>query len=55
MRHMSFLTSFEQQPCSACFAEVNSTFTGQSDPYFLGLIPVLSIFDELEGGEQTFA
>ena len=31
--------------------EVNSTFQGQSQPFFLGLIPVLTIFDELEGGD----
>ena len=29
-------------------AQVNTTFQGQADPYFLGLIPVLNIFDELE-------
>ena len=29
--------------------EVNSTFQGQTNPNFLGLIPVLSIFDDLEG------
>ena len=33
------------------FREVNSTFQGQSEPFFLGLIPVLTIFDELEGGD----
>lgn len=39
---------FDVTNCAAATL-VNSTFTGQSDPYFLGLIPVLSIFDELEG------
>lgn len=34
------------------FREVNSTFQGQSEPFFLGLIPVLTIFDELEGGDR---
>ena len=31
---------------------MNATFQGQSDPYFLGLIPVLNIFDELEGHKR---
>ena len=32
--------------------KVKSTFTGQTSPYFLGLIPVLNIFDELAGARE---
>lgn len=39
---------FDVTNCAAA-RMVNATFQGQSDPYFLGLIPVLNIFDELEG------
>ncbi|CAE7720147.1 unnamed protein product [Symbiodinium pilosum] len=39
---------FDVTNCAAA-RMVNTTFQGQADPYFLGLIPVLNIFDELEG------
>jgi len=39
---------FDVTNCAAA-RMVNATFQGQSNPYFLGLIPVLNIFDELEG------
>jgi len=39
---------FDVTNCAAA-KMVNSTFQGQSEPFFLGLIPVLTIFDELEG------
>ncbi|CAL1157870.1 unnamed protein product [Cladocopium goreaui] len=39
---------FDVTNCAAA-KMVNATFQGQADPYFLGLIPVLTIFDELQG------
>ncbi|CAE7600990.1 unnamed protein product [Symbiodinium natans] len=39
---------FDVTNCAAA-RMVNSTFQGQTSPYFLGLIPVLNIFDSLEG------
>lgn len=41
---------FDVTNCAAA-KMVNATFQGQADPYFLGLIPVLTIFDELQGQE----
>ncbi|CAJ1447381.1 unnamed protein product [Effrenium voratum] len=42
---------FDVTNCAAA-SMVNASLQGQADPHFLGLIPVLNIFNELEGSLQ---